>query len=69
MARGKCARRAIAEVKQRWLVIELVTKNLLSRAPPFSIHHSDLGPRSGLWPVFIVGNAQGKRVCVLAWEH
>jgi hypothetical protein len=26
--------RAIAEVKQRWSVIEWVTKNLLSRAPP-----------------------------------
>jgi hypothetical protein len=26
-------RRAIAEVKQRWLVIGWVTKNLLSRAP------------------------------------
>jgi hypothetical protein len=26
--------RAIAEVKQRWSVVEWMTKNLLSRAPP-----------------------------------
>jgi hypothetical protein len=35
-------RRAIAEVKQRWSVIERVTKNLLSRAPPcFGRHDPD----------------------------
>jgi hypothetical protein len=37
-------RRAIAKVKQRWSVIRLVTKNLLSRAPPcFGRHVKPLG--------------------------
>jgi hypothetical protein len=31
--------RAIAEVKQRWLVIGWVTLNLLSRAPPSFVRH------------------------------
>jgi hypothetical protein len=67
---GKCARRAIAEAKQRWSVIGWVTKNLLSRAPPgfgrhvkplvlaafavVSTHQFAPGPRGGLWPVLQV---------------
>jgi hypothetical protein len=56
-------RRAISEVKQRWSVIEWVTKNVLSRAAPcfgshvkslvpaafaVSTHQSAPGPRGGL---------------------
>jgi hypothetical protein len=50
--------RAIEAVKQRWSVIEWVTKYLLSRATPcFGIHVKPLvsaafgilGPRGGLW--------------------
>jgi hypothetical protein len=38
-------RRAIAEVKQHWLVIGWATKNLLSRAPPcFGRHVEPLVP-------------------------
>jgi hypothetical protein len=37
-------RRAIAEVKQHWSVIAWVTKNLLSRAPPFGRHVKLLVP-------------------------
>jgi hypothetical protein len=63
-------RRAIAEVKQRWLVIEWVTKNLLTRSPPcfgkyvkqlipaafavVSTYQPALGPRSGLRPVLLM---------------
>jgi hypothetical protein len=35
-------RSAIAEVKQRWLIIGWVTKNLLSRAPPAFGRHVNL---------------------------
>jgi hypothetical protein len=57
-------RHAIAKVEQRWSVIALVTKNLLSQAPPcfgkhfkplvpaafavISRHHPALGQRGGL---------------------
>jgi hypothetical protein len=63
-------RRAIAEVKLRWLVIGWVTKNLLFRAPPcfgkhvkplvppafavVSTHQRALGPRGGLWPILLM---------------
>jgi hypothetical protein len=66
-------RRAIAKVKQLWLVIEWVTKNLLPRAPPcfgrhvkplipaaftvVSAHQPALDPHGGLWPVFLMCNA------------
>jgi hypothetical protein len=61
---------AVAEVKQRWSVIEWVTKNLLSRASPcfgrhfkplvpaaFAVvrtHQPALGPRGELWPVLLI---------------
>jgi hypothetical protein len=66
---GDCA---IVEVEQRWSVIGWVTKNSLSRAPPYfgrhvkswfptafavvSTHQSALGPRGGLWPVLHMCN-------------
>jgi hypothetical protein len=66
-------RRSIAEVKQHWPVIEWVTKNLFTRAPPcfgrhgkplvpaaftvVSSYQSELVPRGGLWPVLLVGNS------------
>jgi hypothetical protein len=62
-------RRAIVEVKQRWSVIGLVTKNVLTRAPPcfgrhvkplvpaailvVSTHQPALGPRGGVWYVLM----------------
>jgi hypothetical protein len=62
-------RRAIAEAT---LVIGWVTKNLLSRALPcfgmhakplvpavfaiVSTHQSAVGPRGGLWPIFLICN-------------
>jgi hypothetical protein len=65
-------RRAIAEVKQRWSVIGCVTKNVLSRAPPYigmhvkplvqaalavvSTHQPAQGPRGGLWHVLLMCN-------------
>jgi hypothetical protein len=58
-------RRAILEIKQRWSIIDWVTKNVLSRAPwcfgkhakplvpaafaNVSTHQPELGPRGGLW--------------------
>jgi hypothetical protein len=61
---------AVQEVKQRWLVIGWVTKNLLSRAAPCFRRHvkplvpaafavvrtyqSALGPHDGLWPVLLI---------------
>jgi hypothetical protein len=71
MVRDQCARRAIAEAKQR-LVIGWVTKNLLCLAPRcfgrhvktlvsaafevVSTHQSALGQCGGLWPVLLVDN-------------
>jgi hypothetical protein len=68
-------RRAIPKVKQRWSVIGWVTKNLSTRAPPcFGRHVKPLvpavfvvvstpqpamGPRGGLWPVFLMCNKEG----------
>jgi hypothetical protein len=65
-------RRAIAEVKQHWIIIGWVTKNLLCGAPPcfrwhvkplvpaaFAVvttHQPALGPRGGLWPVLLTCN-------------
>jgi hypothetical protein len=57
-------RRAITEVKQRWSVIEWMTKNLLFRAPPcFETHVKPLvpaafalDPRGGLKPVLLMCN-------------
>jgi hypothetical protein len=65
-------RRAIVEVKQRWSVIQWVTINLLSRAPPcigrhvmplvpaafavVSTHQPALGLRGRLWPVLLMSN-------------
>jgi hypothetical protein len=65
-------RRAIAEVTQRWSVIDWVTKNLLSRTPPclgrnvkplvpaafvvVSIHQPAMGPLGGLWLVLLKCN-------------
>jgi hypothetical protein len=63
---------AIVEVKQRWSVIEWVTKTLSSRAAPcfgrhvkplvpaafavVSTHQPALGPRGGLWLVLLMCN-------------
>jgi hypothetical protein len=70
-------RRAIAKVKQRWSVIGWLTKNLLSRAPPwfgrlvkplvpaaFAVvtHQPALGLRGGLWPVLLMCNPKGRPV-------
>jgi hypothetical protein len=71
-------RRAIAEVKQRWLVIGWVTKNVLSRPPLCSEWHVKplilaasavvstyqpaLSPRGGLWPVLFLCNPSGRPV-------
>jgi hypothetical protein len=65
-------RRAIVEGKQRWSIIRWVTKNLLSRAPPFfgthvkplvpatfavvSTHQPALGPSGELWRVLLMCN-------------
>jgi hypothetical protein len=67
--------RAIAEIKQRWSVIEWVTKNSLSRVPPCFGRHvkplvpaafavvrtqqSALGPRGGLWLVLLMCHKEG----------
>jgi hypothetical protein len=64
--------RANAQAKHNWSIIGWLTKNLLSRAPPcfrrhvkwlvpapfavVSTHQSALGPRGGLWPVFLMCN-------------
>jgi hypothetical protein len=65
---GQCVRRTIAEAKQHWSVIRWVTKNVISRVRPcfgrhvkpliqaVFAHQSTLGPRSGLWPVLLLGN-------------
>jgi hypothetical protein len=61
-ARGRCTRREIAEVKQRWSVIGWVTKNLLSRAPPcFGRHVKPLVPAA-----FAVFSAQTVFACYLS---
>jgi hypothetical protein len=68
----RALRHAITEVKQRWSFIGWVTKNLLSRGPPcfgklvkllvpaafavVSTHQPAVGPRGGLWPVFLMCN-------------
>jgi hypothetical protein len=60
------------KLSKRWSVIEWLTKNLLSRAPPcfgrhvkslvpaafavVSTHQPVLGPRGGLWPVLLMCN-------------
>jgi hypothetical protein len=51
-------RRAIAEVKQHWSVIEWVTKHFLSRAPPcFGRHVKLLVPAAGSPYVQSIGKA------------
>jgi hypothetical protein len=62
----------ITEVKQCWSVMRWVTKNVSCRGPPcfgrhvkplvpaalavVSTHQPALGPRGGLWPVFLMRN-------------
>jgi hypothetical protein len=77
-------RRAIGEVKQCWLVIVWVPKNLFSRAPPcferkveplipaavavVSSHQPVLSPRGGLWPVLLICIIYKKGLCPSSGE-
>jgi hypothetical protein len=70
---ARSSRRAIAEVRQRWLFIGWVTKNLLSRALCYGRHVKPLVPaafavsthrnaqdsRGGLWLVLLVIHKEG----------